>query len=230
MDVAPDFDARLGRGDVSLTAGDRELLEAIAAEGSLNAAAERLGRSYSHAQRRVVELEEAFGPLVERNRGGSGGGGSELTDTARQLLAKLDRLQAEFAGVAEAEETVLAGTVVRRDGELAILETVAGEVRAVTPPAAERADVTVRADTVTLHDPADAPEPDDTSARNRFVGTVTSVERGESLARVGVDVGADSDLVATVTVASVDRLELAPDDDIAASFKATATRAVPRRD
>jgi len=229
MDISADFDARLGRGEVSLTAADQELLEAVAAEGALNAAADALDRSYSHAQRRVVEFEGAFGPLVERSRGGAGGGGSELTDTARRLLAKLDRLQAEFAGVAETEETVLPGAVGRRDGELAVVDTTAGEVRAVTPSDAERVDVAVRADTVTLHHPADAPAPDDTSARNQFAGTVTDIERGASLARVAMDIGAEADLVATVTTASIDRLSLMPGDDIVASFKATATRAVPRR-
>jgi molybdate transport system regulatory protein len=229
MDVSADFDARLGRGEVSLTAGDRELLEAIATEGSLNAAAGSLGRSYSHAQRRVVELEEAFGPLVDRSRGGSGGGGSELTDNARGLLSKLDRLQAEFAGVADTEETVLPGVVGARDGELAVVETAAGDVRAVVPTDAAAVEVTVRADTVTLNHPADAPAPEDTSARNRFSGTVTGIERGESLARVDIDVGSETDLVATVTTASIDRLSLRPGDEIVASFKATATRAVPRR-
>jgi len=230
MDIAADFDARLGNGDVSLTAADRALLAAIAREGSLNAAAAALDRSYAHAQRRVVELEEAFGPLVERNRGGSGGGGSELTDTARVLLAKFDRLRAEFAGVAEAAETVLRGTVRERDGELAVVETAAGDVRAVTPPAAERVEVAVRADTVTLHAPADPPDPSETSARNRFVGTVAAVDRGESLVRVRLDVGGDADLVATVTTESVGRLGLVTGDEVVASFKATATRAVPRRD
>jgi molybdate transport system regulatory protein len=230
MDIAADFDARLGRGDVSLTAADRELLTAIEEEGSLNAAAAALDRSYAHAQRRVVELEEAFGPLVERSRGGSGGGGSELTDTARRLLSKFDRLRAEFAGVADAEETVLPGTVVERDGELAVVETAAGEVRAVTPPDTERVEVAVRADTVTLHGPDDAPDPGETSARNRFAGTVTGVDRGESLVRVRIDVGADAPLVATVTTESVGRLDLEAGDAVVASFKATATRAVPRRD
>jgi molybdate transport system regulatory protein len=230
MDIAADFDARLGRGDVSLTAADRELLTAIEAEGSLNAAATALDRSYAHAQRRVVELEEAFGPLVERSRGGSGGGGSELTDTARQLCSKFDRLRAEFAGVADAEEIVLPGTVTERDGELAVVETAAGEVRAVTAPDAERVEVAVRADTVTLHRPDDAPAPGETSARNRFAGTVTGVDRGESLVRVRIDVGADAPLVATVTTDSADRLDLGAGDAVVASFKATATRAVPRRD
>lgn len=227
MDVSADFDARLGRGEVSLTARDRELLAAVAEHGSLNAAAEALDRSYAHAQRRVVELEEAFGSLVERSRGGSGGGGSQLTATAEGLLAKFDRLQAEFTGVAEADETVLCGEVVERDGELATVETAAGRVRAVAPGESDAVEVTVRADTVTLNRPADAPQPGNTSARNRFEGTVVAVERGETLASVRVDVGATSDLVALVTLTSVDRLDLAPGTGVVASFKATATRAVP---
>ncbi len=88
------------QGDVALTARDRTLLQAVAADVSLNAAADALGRSYAHAERRIVELEDAFGPLVDRSRGGSGGGGSELTDAAEQRLARFQRLQADFDGVA----------------------------------------------------------------------------------------------------------------------------------
>lgn len=229
MDPDAGFDARLHAEGVAFDARDAELLRAVDEHGSLNAAASALGRSYSRAHERVSDLEEAFGPLVERRRGGSGGGGSELTDTARHLLTTLDRLQAEFAGVAETEETVLSGAVRERDGETAVVETAAGDVRAVVSADATEVAVTVRADTVTLNHPADAPDPDDTSARNRFSGTVTGIERGESLARVGIDIGAEADLVATVTTASIDRLSLRAGDDIVASFKATATRAVPRR-
>lgn len=228
MDVSPDFDARLGRGDVSLTAGDRELLEAIATEGSLNAAAERLGRSYSHAQRRVVELEEVFGPLVERNRGGSGGGGSELTDGARDLLASFDRVRIGFEGVTEVAETVLRGTVCERDGELAAVETAAGEVLALVPDGdvGAEVDLVLRADAVTLNDPDDVPVPEATSARNRFDGEVVDVDPGETIARVAVDVGAGTRLLALVTRRSREYLELSPGDRVVASFKATATRGV----
>ena len=228
MDVSADFDVQLGRGEVALTLRDRELLSAIAAEGSLNGAAESLGRSYAHAQRRVVELEDAFGPLVERSRGGGDGGGSELTDRARELLATFDRLRAEFAGVAEADETVVAGRVLERDGELATVETEVGRVRAVTPPDCTAVAVTIRADAVTLNRPSEAPEPGGTSARNRFEGDVVGVERGETLARVTVAVDPDLDLTALVTVESVERLGLEPGAAVVATFKATATRAVAR--
>ncbi|WP_335999129.1 TOBE domain-containing protein [Halorientalis halophila] len=228
MDVSPDFDVQLGREGVALGRRDRELLAAIAEHGSLNAAADRLDRSYAHAQRRVVELEEAFGPLVERSRGGGGGGGSELTDRARELLATFDRLRAEFAGVAEAERTVVSGTVVERDGELATVETPAGRIRAVTPPDCTDVAVTIRADAVTLNRPTEAPEPGGTSARNRFDGTVESVDRGETLARVAIAVDPDVSLTALVTAESVERLALAPGTAVVSTFKATATRAVAR--
>jgi molybdate transport system regulatory protein len=222
------FETRLTAGDVSITARDVELLRAIDEHGSIHAAAEALERSYAHAQRRVVELEEEVGPLVERRRGGSDGGGSSLTDDARALLRRFERLEAAFSGVARIEETVLPGRVVERDGELGVVETAAGEVRALVPADAEAFEVAIRSDAVTLTAPDDAPAAEETSARNRFAGTVVGVERGETVARVEVDVGAGTPLLALVTHASVERLGLEPGREVVASFKATATRATPR--
>lgn len=231
MDVPSEFDARLGEGDVTLTERDVTLLRRIDDTGSINAAAADLGRSYSRAQNRVVELESAFGDLVERRRGGAAGGGSRLTDRARELLSQFDRLCAEFASVVETRETVLSGAVVSVDGDLVSVETPAGTIRAVVPTGeTERADaevrLTVRADAVTLHDPAHARDPNETSARNRLAGTVQSVDTAESVAIVTVDVGASTSLSAIVTDESVDRLGLAPSRDVVASFKATATHGV----
>ena len=227
MDTHPEFDAYVGSDGVALDTRDVALLRAIDVEGSLSSAAESLGRSYAHAQRRVVELEDAFGSLVERQRGGSGGGGSELTDTAAELLATFERVQTSFEGVTEVAETVLSGTVVERDGELATVETDAGRVRALVPEGDGDVYLTLRADAVTLTDPADTPTPEHTSARNRFSGTVTSVETGERVARVAVDVGADDPVLALVTEDSRSRLDLEPGRDVVVSFKATATRGVP---
>lgn len=228
------FEAHLRADGVRFDATDAELLRTIAAEGSLNRAADALGRSYSRAHQRLTELEEALGPLVARQRGGSGGGGSELTAEARDLLARFDRLRAEFTGTAEVEETVLSGRVIARDGELATVETDAGRVRALAPGGTEDAEagdvqVAIRADTVTLHDPADAPAEVATSARNRFEGRIVGVERGESVADVRISLGAGAPLVALVTVESVDRLDLTSDTPVVATWKATATRATARR-
>ena len=227
MEFSTEFDARIGQGDVTLTARDVELLRAIDNHGSINAAATALGRSYSRAQQRIVELEEAFGDLVVRTRGGSGGGGSQLTDSARRLLSRYDRLRAEFSGVAETAETVLTGRIVERDGELATVETPAGVVRALVPPNGDEVRLTLRADAVTLQSPSRSPDADRTSARNRLEGTVLTVDAGEAVALITVDVGGDVTLSALVTDSSVEKLRLHRGTPVVASFKATATRGVP---
>lgn len=226
MDHDVDIDTTLDEAGVRFADRDAALLRAVHEHGSLNEAAGALGRSYSRAQRRVVELEDAFGQLVERQRGGAGGGGSSLTETAQRLLAEFDRLTAEVADLAAVEETVLDGRVVARDGELGTVETDAGEVRAIVPEHATDVRLAVRADAITLHAADSAPDAK-SSARNQFRGEVADVEAGESLARVVVTVAPGIDLRVLVTRTSIAALDLADGDDVVASFKATATRAYP---
>lgn len=229
MDLNASFDARLDREGVEFTERDAELLHTIDEQHSINKAATVLDRSYSRSQQRIVRLEDAFGELVERKRGGPDGGGSSLTATAHRLLSDFDCLRAEFTGVAESEETVIPGTVVESDGELATIETAAGPIRAIVPSttAAVHVQVAIRADTVTLHTLETTPEAEGTSARNRFRGTVTDIEQGEAIAHVDLVIGNDVDLAALVTRTSVSKLDLSPGDEVVASFKATATRGFP---
>lgn len=230
MDVNADFDARLRAADVAFTDRDATLLRAVDEQGSLNRAAASLGRSYSRVHGRLTELESAFGPLVERRRGGSSGGGSELTEAARGLLAQFDRLRSGYTSVAETAEAVLRGRVTSRTGELGTVETAAGAVRAIVPPTGDDVELTIRADAVTLHARGDAPAGGATSARNRFEGRVVDLERGEAICHATVDVGAERPLFARVTEESRQRLGLAPGVEIVATFKATATYATPRPD
>ena len=218
------FDAYIRNDGVTLDASDVDLLRAIDRAGSLNTAAAELDRSYAHAQRRIVELEDAFGALVERQRGGSGGGGSTLTGTADDLLAAFERTRTGFEGVADIAETVLTGPITARDGELVTVETDAGPVYALAPGAEGTVQLSVRADAVTLTAPDDTPVPEHTSARNRFAGTIRRIESGERIVRVAVDIGADEPLLALVTEDSREKLGLEPARDVVASFKATATR------
>ncbi|OAQ53571.1 molybdenum-binding protein [Natrinema mahii] len=228
-----EFDTYLRIDDVTVDRSDVAMLRAIDDRGSLSGAAEALERSYPRLQQRVVELEDAIGPLVERTRGGAGGGGSSLTDRARDLLARFDRLVAAYEGVARVDETVLSGPVVDRDGELATVATAAGEVLAVVPSEAAAASVTIRSDAVSLHAPEDVPRAEGTSVRNRFPGTVAWLEAGDAVARVGITLEAAEDggaeLVALVTRRSVDALGLEPGRPIVASVKATAVRGVEDR-
>jgi molybdate transport system regulatory protein len=235
---------RLRIGGIEFGPEDAVLLGAVAAEGSLNAAATALDRSYSRAHDRVRDVENATGPLLESDRGGAGGGGSELTANASELLAQFARLRAATEGAARTPETVFEGTLTERTGNLVIVETGAGRVRArLVEPAVDPSDdrshrlladtfvqVSLRADAVTLHTPAGSPLADDTSARNRFEGTVLGINGEDGIAEVAVDVGARGDLIALLTAGSVDRLGLSPGAAVVASFKATATRALPVED
>lgn len=221
-------DARVTADGVTFGERDAALLRAVDQSGSLHAAASVLERSYSRAHARLVDLEEAFGTLVSSRRGGSGGGGTELTERGRSLLLQFDRFTAVLNGVAGTEETAFEGTVTDRTGDLATVETTAGILRAVVPTDVNEISVAIRADAVTLHDPDDSPSPQATSARNRLTGTVTSVSGGPGTVSVRVHVGARHALWATVTSDSAERLALAPGREVVAAFKATATRGVPR--
>jgi len=233
-----EFDPYLRIDDVTIDRSDVAMLRAIDDCGSLSGAAEALERSYPRLQQRVVALEESIGPLVERTRGGADGGGSSLTETARELLARFDRLVAAYEGVARVDETVLSGPVVDRDGELGTVETSVGEVLAVVPTDAATVSVTIRSDAVSLHAPSDVPRAEGTSVRNRFSGTVAWLDAGDAIARVGLELEAERDtdgdesttLVALVTHRSVETLGLEPGRSIVASVKATAARGVARDD
>jgi molybdate transport system regulatory protein len=224
------FDAHLQVGDVVFDATDAALLRAVDEEGSLNAAADVLDRSYSRAHKRLGALESELGSLLERRRGGTDGGGSRLTGAGRDVLRRFERLQVALRETASTEALVLRGEVASRTGELATVETPAGSVRAV-PSGSDReastVTVTVRADAVTLHDPETAPPADGTSARNRFDGQVTAVERRDATAHVEVDVGGTLRLPVLLTETSLERLDVEPGRRVVATFKATACRAVP---
>jgi len=222
------FDPHVAAGDVTVTDRDVVALRAIDRCGSMAAAAADLGRSYGHLQRRIVELEAELGDLTTRTRGGADGGGTELTPAAHDLLRQFDRLRAELSAATAVTESVLPGTVVAREGELATVETAAGTVTARTPPGADRVEVLVRSDAVVLLAPEGADAT--TSLRNRLSGTVDAVESGDEIARVVVGVGDGAALTAVITAESRDRLGIEPGRDVVAAFKTTAARAVPVED
>ncbi|MFP4628340.1 MAG: TOBE domain-containing protein [Halobacteriales archaeon] len=220
------FEAKLAVGDVTVTERDVEMLRAIERHGSMSAAAEALGRSYPHLQRRVVALESAVGSLTTRRRGGAGGGGTDLTAEARELIRTYDRLRVGLSGVTTVSESVLSGRVLERDGELARIDTPAGVIAARAPRGADLVDVALRADAIVLLEPG-SPERAHTSLRNQLPGTVVDVSTERNVATVDVEVGEGVVLGAMVTVESVERLGLEAGRSIVAAFKSTAARATP---
>ena len=82
-------------GQVVLSLWRVELLRAVAATGSISAAAEQLGvRIYEDTKATEIhEMEMRLGEkLVETQVGGRHGGGARLTATAERHLARFDRL------------------------------------------------------------------------------------------------------------------------------------------
>ncbi|ELY42731.1 TOBE domain-containing protein [Natronorubrum tibetense] len=226
MTIEKGYTTTLAVDGVTIDRRDIEMLEAIDDHGSMHSAADELGRSYARLQNRIVEIEDAVGPLTERQRGGRGGGGTELTDTACDLCQRFDRHAAELDGVARVTESVISGTVRDRTGELATVETAVGSILALVPEDAGEVQVSVRSDAVVLTDPTETPRGDDTSLRNRFSGTVVEVEPGDAIDRVTVRLADETTLQALVTRASAERLGLETGRSITASFKATAARGI----
>jgi len=78
---------RLGPGKI-------DLLEAIGETGSISGAGRRLGMSYRRAWLLVDEVNKLFvRPLVVSSVGGAHGGGAELTDFGRALVAAYRRIE-----------------------------------------------------------------------------------------------------------------------------------------
>jgi molybdate transport system ATP-binding protein len=132
-------------------------------------------------------------------------------------------VDAEVARVVGTENVFPSRLVGRSDG-LLVVRAGAAELVAVDPGGVEdEAYACIRAEDVIL-EPA---EDHLSSARNRLAGRVVARRDEGPLVRITVECGVS--LVALVTRASVDRLELAPGRRVSALVKAPSVRIVPRR-
>ncbi len=88
---------RVMTGDtIAVGPGKVQLLEAMAQTGSITAAARALGMSYRRAWLLIDELNRALkAPAVASSTGGQHGGGSQLTDTGRELIARYRGIEAQ---------------------------------------------------------------------------------------------------------------------------------------
>lgn len=220
--------AALVEGDVEFDSRDAALLRTIHRTESIATATSELGRSRARALRRIDDLEEAFGDLVDRTRGGSGGGGSHLTENGRRVLDRYDRLAAVISATAQIPETVLHGEVLETDGELATVETEVGRIQGIHDgiDVGDAVQVRIGADAITVHEPETVPESDATSARNRLRARVAEVGSGETVLEIALDVDG-TEFRTLLTSESVQRLDLTAGSDVGITWKATATRLAP---
>ncbi|MEO8557572.1 MAG: LysR family transcriptional regulator [Rhodospirillales bacterium] len=90
-----DLRLRLHAGeDIALGPGKVDLLEAIAAAGSISGGARQMGMSYRRAWLLVETMNRAFGqPLVRAQTGGNSGGGAAVTKLGLDAIKAYRELQ-----------------------------------------------------------------------------------------------------------------------------------------
>jgi molybdate transport system regulatory protein len=94
---------------VALGPGKADLLEAIAATGSISAAGRKLKMSYRRAWLLVEELNGSFqGALVAADKGGAHGGGAHLTDLGARVLRHFRSMERKTEKAIAADVAALA--------------------------------------------------------------------------------------------------------------------------
>lgn len=108
---APQVKLRIVFGEAAMLGpGKVLLLEHIRDTGSISAAGRALGMSYKRAWSLVEEMNAAFRtPLVDRARGGAGGGGAVVTDAGLAVIAAYRGFEAAACSAGKQELAQLRG-------------------------------------------------------------------------------------------------------------------------
>jgi len=106
---AVQFRLRIVRGDdIAVGPGKVDLLEAIAATGSITAAAKTLGMSYRRAWLLVDTMNRCFSEdVVTAETGGTRGGGARLTRRGNDVVRRYRAAEAKAAKAAAADLAAL---------------------------------------------------------------------------------------------------------------------------
>jgi molybdate transport system regulatory protein len=88
----------LREDEIAFGPGKADLMDAIAATGSISAAARKMGMSYRRAWMLIDVMNRCFSqPLVTTAVGGQQGGGAELTDFGNRILRTYRGIQEKAA-------------------------------------------------------------------------------------------------------------------------------------
>ena len=223
------------------------LLRAIAAEGSISAAARSCGISYKAAWQQVDNMNrQSDSPLVERLTGGRGGGGSRLTELGAQLLQAWDNagsaLQAA-AGAAPALSDIsrlplrtsarnqLPGRITRLDagavndtvhialagGQTLTAQVTRGSSLELGLAAGRQVVALIKASWLALATPDAATG---IAVANRLQGEILRLTPGAVNSEVIVQLPGGNTLCAMVDNDSIASLQLQPGSDVSALFSA----------
>jgi molybdate transport system regulatory protein len=165
------------------------LLEAIAELGSLNRAAKAVPLSYKAAWDALDAMNNlADAPLVVRTTGGVHGGGTQLTDHGREMIAIYRAMESSQQDILDQL------TRGRRPGQV-------GDDEAALRSLIKRMSMK-------------------TSARNQFVGSISSLTDAGGMVDVTLQLGGGDEIVANITPESVENMALAPGVEVHALIKA----------
>ena len=94
--------------------GKIELLEQIAAFGSISAGARRLNMSYKRAWDLIEEMNRIFGkPMLDTQKGGRKGGGAQLTPMGLAVVGRFRAIERAALAAAEPHITALEAEIER---------------------------------------------------------------------------------------------------------------------
>ena len=115
-DVRVQFRLRITKGDnIAVGPGKIDLLEAVAATGSISAAARQLGMSYRRAWLLVDTMNQCFeAPVTQGEAGGSRGGGTSLTPLGTEVVRRYRRIEAGAAKAGAADIRAFLSLLSRR--------------------------------------------------------------------------------------------------------------------
>jgi molybdate transport system regulatory protein len=95
------------------------LMELISKHGSISAAGKEMGMSYRRAWLLVDEINQIFRePLVDKQMGGSGGGGAKLTKLGRDVVGRYRAIEGAAASAAAADMRALKASLPTRPGQV----------------------------------------------------------------------------------------------------------------
>lgn len=242
-------DLTVGRGRAGRVGADRiALVEAIAKEGSITAAAKRLGLSYRAAWDSVQAVNNLFDqPLVEAAPGGAKGGAAVVTERGRRLIVAYRRMESKVAqawqeleadsadfwslGMKTSARNALGGVVAEiTDGAVNTEVTVKVAegveiVSVITKTSVEDLGLIVGGPAIALIKSsfvilAAGAQPLKVSARNQLIGKVLGRIDGAVNSEIVLELRGGKSLTATVTLESARELGLQVGDPAIAMIKA----------
>lgn len=232
-----------------------QLLHAIVEEGSILKAAKAVPMSYKSAWEAIDAMNNLSPtPIVTRETGGSGGGGTKLTPYGKNLLKTYEVLKNEqamflkklmlladmdsgtiktirrlsmhvsarnqlFGKIVEIKTSHVSAevSVVLKSGVVLVSTITNSAVQELLLEVGNEVVAIIKASSVLVATDLDL----QTSARNKLVGVITNIKKGEVNSQVSIDVGNNDVVVAAITTASVESLGLKLGSKVCALIKSS---------